>query len=1292
MAESSVIGLLRVLLTADTAQFGTAMDRANRDLEKTGKEAKKTETAVAGLTSGMSGFVDALGKTSSGFDQLAGSSNPVAAGLGKISGTVSSLVGGFTALGPVVGGGAIALGVLTAGALAAGVAVVGIGAGIVSLTTSAADAGDALLTLSRQTGLSVAALTEFQFISKQTDASVDDITRSISKLGQNLSTGSKDTTAALRAIGLSVADIRKSRPEDAFATIITAIGKIPDAGKRAAAGMAIFGKGFKQIAQLTGEDMAALRQQARDLGVVLGEEFALAGDRFNDAIAVIQSRISALTARLGAEFLPVATAFLEVFGEEFGRAMTAAGGMAGGLATTMADVALAIGQSLASVIEVGTPVVAWLVQFFAGGFIKSLGLLDLFGLVLTSVGSLASALGAFDPAMAAVAAGAEAAGAKLRAFAAAGTVGTLEATGAITAYAAAVEAAAQRTGERLPAAVAKVKAEIAAQAQAMRDAQANAGSFGAEIEGLGGKHDKASKAAEAHRKELERLDELLAKRGVLSVTGYSAKLGELVEILNLAAKVGTPALQRALLALTPEFKKLSEQAKQSGQDVAAVAGVFRDFSTLAGLPQIVDSMAAWEAANTATAASLGTVLAQLPQTTAATEGAALQTQILTDAYHNFGQQAPVELRKAADAAVFYYRQLVASGTASTAQLKAAHADMVAAVNAANQQIPSVWETQILPRVTAVAQQLTQNVARGFAAMLTGAASFKDGFVSIWESLKSAVLDILASILDSFINSFLKGMLNALLGSQGGFASAFAGLLSGGAQGAGTGLLGGLVPGLGGAGAAAGGSTGGLLGAGGASTTGGMLGGGVAAGTPWWSTGLGGGLLGAGAGAAVGFGVGRSTGSVAGGAGSGAGTGAAVGGLLGGPLGAGIGAGIGALAGWYGAKKAQKEANDFRDEFFKQVGAQLEGGFVGGAEAGSTFNQLAIILHDAGKGDLFQALIKANDADELRAAIAAINPVLEDYLQTEQDATAAEDAHTAALAAKTAELEKQRTAITDQIKGLDDELAAISKSEAPEAHMGNVEKAARERIATEKAALEAQLAALKTGLDDVGGHARDVFKEIETGGGVIPQVILDGVEGATPGLIAEFEKWRASSGLLFEDIRTEGGGCWGPYVHATDAAFRGTAAAAGSAGDDIVSELQGAAARAHAALAGIGRNLPPVTIQTRLDIPEFPTEHIPGHALGGVFDQPHVAAIAEGGEAEIIGSVGFMTRALEGALGRVGPAAAGAPRVVVVPAFIRGTPTSEDVEYLIHTLVKAEPSVAGNTAGVRTALRSMAGIR
>jgi len=122
------------------------------------------------------------------------------------------------------------------------------------------------------------------------------------------------------------------------------------------------------------------------------------------------------------------------------------------------------------------------------------------------------------------------------------------------------------------------------------------------------------------------------------------------------------------------------------------------------------------------------------------------------------------------------------------------------------------------------------------------------------------------------------------------------------------------------------------------------------------------VAGAGAGAAVGYFVGYRSGSRAKGIAAGAGTGATVGFALGGPIGAGVGGGVGALAGWYGAVKAGKEINNLRDAF---TAAQ------GGAEA------LEGRLRDLGREDLWEPFaFGPRNLGAFKEALGNIQEVLE----------------------------------------------------------------------------------------------------------------------------------------------------------------------------------------------------------------------------------------------------------------------------------------------------------------------------
>ncbi len=84
---------------------------------------------------------------------------------------------------------------------------------------------------------------------------------------------------------------------------------------------------------------------------------------------------------------------------------------------------------------------------------------------------------------------------------------------------------------------------------------------------------------------------------------------------------------------------------------------------------------------------------------------------------------------------------------------------------------------------------------------------------------------------------------------------------------------------------------------------------------------------------------------------------------------------------------------------------------------------------------------------------------------------------------------------------------------------------------------------------------------------------------------------------------------------------------------ITGGFQTAAQRATGAINSIptSRDFSVNGIYNAPDVPDgFNPDDLEGHAAGGVFSNPHIAKIAEGGEPEIVGSEAFMARAIAGA--------------------------------------------------------------
>ena len=142
---------------------------------------------------------------------------------------------------------------------------------------------------------------------------------------------------------------KKLKPEDAFVAIVDGLGKIPEAGQRAAAGAAIFGKGWHDVSQLATEDLRGLMTEADQFGATMSTELAVAGDRFNDTLGQLSTIFEGFKRAIGAGVLPVLRRSSNCFARPVVAAMRAAGITASNTQDTFTALAIAIAQGVAIV-------------------------------------------------------------------------------------------------------------------------------------------------------------------------------------------------------------------------------------------------------------------------------------------------------------------------------------------------------------------------------------------------------------------------------------------------------------------------------------------------------------------------------------------------------------------------------------------------------------------------------------------------------------------------------------------------------------------------------------------------------------------------------------------------------------------------------------------------------------------------------------------------------------------------------------------------------------------------------
>jgi len=208
---------------------------------------------------------------------------------------------------------ATSLGSLAAPAGVAIGAITGVGAALFGLTKQAAEYGSVIHDASDKTGLHAETLTAMDLAAKQSNTSLEQVTKAVSKFSVQVDAaaqGSKEATAMLERFGLT--------PQKALNDLDGALGKVfqkivntTNVNERAGLAAAAFGKKMGTdllpfIKQFDG-DLPKLIAKAKALGVTLSDQDAAAADEFGDTMDQLSVQIGAATRKIGQEFMPVFT-------------------------------------------------------------------------------------------------------------------------------------------------------------------------------------------------------------------------------------------------------------------------------------------------------------------------------------------------------------------------------------------------------------------------------------------------------------------------------------------------------------------------------------------------------------------------------------------------------------------------------------------------------------------------------------------------------------------------------------------------------------------------------------------------------------------------------------------------------------------------------------------------------------------------------------------------------------------------------------------------------------------------
>lgn len=164
-------------------------------------------------------------------------------------------------------------------------AAAGGAAAMLTMAYNAGTTADDLLTLSRNTGISVEELQKMQYASDIVDVSMDQMTGSLTKLVKQMSSGNK----AFETLGVSITDENGNMRDavDVWYESLDALSKVENGTERDQLAMDLFGRSAMELSGIVDDGGAALRslgEEAEGMGLILSGDAVSAAGEFNDAM------------------------------------------------------------------------------------------------------------------------------------------------------------------------------------------------------------------------------------------------------------------------------------------------------------------------------------------------------------------------------------------------------------------------------------------------------------------------------------------------------------------------------------------------------------------------------------------------------------------------------------------------------------------------------------------------------------------------------------------------------------------------------------------------------------------------------------------------------------------------------------------------------------------------------------------------------------------------------------------------------------------------------------------------
>ncbi|OFX01644.1 MAG: hypothetical protein A3E78_13925 [Alphaproteobacteria bacterium RIFCSPHIGHO2_12_FULL_63_12] len=166
--------------------------------------------------------------------------------------------------------------------------------GFIENTRHVIEYGDEVIKTSQKIGIATDALQELHYAGSLADLSAEEMSQSIGILSRNMQQakeGSEEVAKAFRGIAFQEGGELK-RVDEVLGNIADRFAAMPDGAEKTALAMHLFGRSGKQMIPLLNKGSAALaevRNEARELGLVMSREDAGAAEELNDNLEKMRS-------------------------------------------------------------------------------------------------------------------------------------------------------------------------------------------------------------------------------------------------------------------------------------------------------------------------------------------------------------------------------------------------------------------------------------------------------------------------------------------------------------------------------------------------------------------------------------------------------------------------------------------------------------------------------------------------------------------------------------------------------------------------------------------------------------------------------------------------------------------------------------------------------------------------------------------------------------------------------------------------------------------------------------------